>query len=120
MANATNLKPFAKGYDARRGRKPKGTKHLSTLIQEMMNDPKFETYIQDIKQGYVPYKGPAVKAIIQVMMVRAIAGDTRACEWLAKHGWGKVEPEQVEPTPNPIRFICPVPITPGDDAPLET
>lgn len=110
MANNANLKPFRKGHDTRRGRKPKGTKHLSTLIQEMLNDPKFETYVQDMRQGYVLYKGPAVKAIIQVMIVKAIAGDTRACEWIAKHGWGKVEPEHIQPPPSPILITCPVPI----------
>lgn len=108
MANEDNLKPFRKGYDARRGSKKKGSKHLSTLIQEMANDPKFTTYLQDPIKGYGEYKGPAIKAIVITALRRAAAGDKDSREWIAKHGWWKHEPE-VDTVNNPIHFVNLVP-----------
>ena len=105
MANNSNLKPFKKGYDSRRGSKPKGAKHLSTLIQEMTNDPDFHAMIQHPTKGYVEYQGPAIKAIVGAAINRAVSGDPRAMEWLAKNGWGKPEAEQSEELPQPILAI---------------
>lgn len=116
MANNRNLKPFQQGFDPRRGKKPKGVKHLATLIQEMSNDPKFRAYMQDPKQGYIEYKGPAIQAIVSVALQKAVAGDKDAREWIAKHGWAKQELDPLKIDPNPIQFINVVPISsPGDD-----
>lgn len=71
--------------------KPKGTKHISTWIQEMLNDEDFETNILDAKKGMIEYKGAPLKAIIGVAMQRAIQdpkGGQQWAEWLAKHGYG--------------------------------
>jgi|GEM_PF-2015059 len=84
MANADNLKPFNKGYDPRRGHKPKGTKHLSTHIQEMLHDKNFTMELED---GTI-FRGAPLGAILTVMARKAIAGDIRASEWLAKNGYG--------------------------------
>lgn len=108
MANNSNLKPFKSGYDPRRGKKPKGSKHLSTLIQEMANDSNFKTYLQHPKQGYIEYKGPAINAIVATALQKAVAGDKDSREWIAKHGWWKQEADNAPP-PNPIQFICAVP-----------
>lgn len=105
MANNSNLKPFSKGFDVRRGQKPKGSKHISTLIQEMTSDPSFSTYIQDPAKGYVEYKGAPLKAIVGTVINRAIAGDLRAAEWIARHGWGKPIPEPAQELPKPILTI---------------
>lgn len=88
MANPQNLKPFTGADDPRRvNGAPKGTKHISTWIQEMMNDNEFETQVLDSKTGWKDYKGAPLKAIIQVAAKQALAGDDKAREWLAKHGW---------------------------------
>lgn len=87
MAKEDNLKPFVKGHDPRRGVKQKGVKHISTWIQEMLNDPEYQTLLLDNKKGYVPYKGAPLKAIIGTATRLAIAGDPKWAEWLAKHGW---------------------------------
>lgn len=79
-----NLKPFKPGPDPRRGVKPKGAIHLSTRIQNMLNDPEFE---QKLKDGSV-IKGEPVEAIIKVAIAKAMSGDVRFLEWLAKHGYG--------------------------------
>jgi len=79
-----NLKPFKPGPDPRRGVKPKGAIHLSTRIQNMLNDPDFE---QKLKDGSV-IKGAPIEAIIKVAIAKAMSGDVRLMEWLAKHGYG--------------------------------
>ena len=65
--------------------KPKGTKHLSTHIQEMLNDENFELKLKD---GSIMKEMP-IKAIIKTAVAKSISGDTRAMEWLAKHGYGE-------------------------------
>ncbi len=88
MAGIDNLKPFQPGPDPRRGSKPKGSKHLSTHIQEMLNDDSFSTYLTDAKDGWKEYKGAPIKAIVKTAMIKAIQGDVKAADWLAKYGYG--------------------------------
>lgn len=89
MAGIDNLVPFKKGDDPRRGSKPKGAKHISTWIQDLLNDEKFEGLLADPKNGWKEYKGAPLKAIIDVMAVKAMQGDVKAFDALAKHGWGQ-------------------------------
>lgn len=71
---------------------PKGSKHITTHIQELMEDDDFEANILDAKTGIKEYKGAPIKAIIQVAITKAVNGDEKAREWLAKYGWSqKVE-----------------------------
>lgn len=65
--------------------KPKGTKHLSTYIQEALTDPNFELKLKD---GTILREMP-IKAIIKTAVAKSVSGDTRAMEWLAKHGYGE-------------------------------
>jgi hypothetical protein len=64
--------------------KPKGTKHLSTYIQEALTDENFELKLKD---GTILKEMP-IKAIIKTAVAKSVSGDTRAMEWLAKHGYG--------------------------------
>lgn len=89
MANEQNLKPWRPGQSGNPAGKPKGTKHLSTRIQELMNDENFEAKIYDSRMGYDEYKGVPLDAIIYVTINKAVNGDERAREWLAKYGWGQ-------------------------------
>lgn len=96
MANEDNLKPFtsenAVEMGAKGGRNKRGSKHISTWIQDMLNDPDFEANILDSKKGMLEFKGAPLKAIIQVAINKAIndpkTGNQWA-EWLAKHGYGE-------------------------------
>ncbi len=92
MANPQNLKPFTGANDPRRANgPPKGSKHISTWIQQMLNDEDFEANILDSKLGVVEYKGAPLKAIIGVAVQKAIhdpASGAKWAEWLAKYGWG--------------------------------
>lgn len=64
--------------------KPKGAIHISTHIQNMLNDPNFEL---KLKSGEI-YKGAPMEAIIKTAIAKAMSGDMRAFEQLAKHGYG--------------------------------
>lgn len=83
MANEHNLKPFKKGYDPRRGNKPKGAKHLTTHIQELLNSGQV---CYDLSGSQALTDRP-IKAIISVLIDKAIQGDYRAIELLFKFGY---------------------------------
>lgn len=78
----------AKGETANPKGKTPGTIHLSTHIQRLMEDDAFEANILDAKTGIKEYRGAPIKAIIQVAITKAVNGDDKAREWLAKYGWG--------------------------------
>lgn len=78
---------FKPGQSGNPKGKPKGTKHISTWIQDMMNDESFETLLMHPTKGYIEFKGAPLKAIIQTATRLSIAGDPRWADWLAKHGW---------------------------------
>lgn len=78
----TQFKPGESGNPAG---KPKGTKHLSTHIQNALNDENFELKLKD---GTILKEMP-IKAIIKTAIAKSVSGDTRAMEWLAKHGYGE-------------------------------
>lgn len=85
MAFPHDGKKFKPGESGNPDGKPKGTKHLSTHIQEMLNDPGFEL---KLKNGDL-LKGAPLPAIIKTAIAKSISGDTRAMDWLAKHGYGE-------------------------------
>lgn len=82
-----NLKSWKPGQSGNPAGKPKGTKHISTWIQEMMNDEEFEAMVLDSKNGYKDFKGAPLKAIIQVATRKALSGDKQWADWLANNGW---------------------------------
>lgn len=76
--SSTNQPPIPGGVNK------KGSKHISTHIQEMLNDPNFELKLEN---GEI-VKGRPLDAIIKAAIVKARAGDMRAFDNLAKYGWG--------------------------------
>lgn len=80
----TQFKPGQSGNPAG---KPKGTKHINTWVQELMEDEEFEAWISDPRKGVVEFKGAPIKAIIKAQMVKAINGDTKAYDSLVRSGW---------------------------------
>jgi hypothetical protein len=92
MANEQNLQPFnsetAVAAGQKGGTNKKGSKHMSTWIQELLNDPEFEANVLDPKKGYIEYKGAPMKAIIQVQLLKAVNGDQKAFDLLGKYGYG--------------------------------
>lgn len=63
MANNQNLKPWQPGQSGNPLGKPKGTKHLSTWIQDLLPDSRFQAFIAGPEGKAVKCKG----APIQVM-----------------------------------------------------
>lgn len=82
-------KKFQPGESGNPAGKPKGTKHISTWIQEMSGDEEFTAWLNDARDGVVEYKGAPLRAIIQTALKKAAVGDKDAREWLAKYGWRK-------------------------------
>lgn len=71
---------------------PKGTLHISTHIQNMLNDDEFSMWLSDARDGFKEYKGAPLKAIIMTA-IKLAASTTKegaaAREWLAKYGYGQ-------------------------------
>lgn len=88
MANEQNLKPFTGADDPRRGTKPKGTIHLSTHIQNMLNDEDFTAEMIDAQGKRLKFKGHPVKAIIKTAILKAQGGDKQWADWIAQNGYG--------------------------------
>lgn len=77
----TQFKPGESGNPA--GKKP-GTKHISTHIQEMLNDPDFEIKLKD---GTILKERP-ITAIMKTAVAKGISGNVQWADWLAKYGYG--------------------------------
>lgn len=78
---------FQPGVSGNPAGKPKGAKHLSTWIQELLNDEEFTAQIQE---GYkiTEYKGAPIKAIVKAQLIKAVNGDQKAFDLLGKYGFG--------------------------------
>lgn len=83
---ATQFKPGQSGNPAG---KPKGALHITTWIQNLLNDEEFEANILDSKVGVWQFKGAPLEAIIRVAIQRAVGGDKRWADWLAENGYGR-------------------------------
>ena len=67
--------------------KPKGAKHISTWIQELLNDEEFTGKVldgDDLKE----YKGAPAKAIVRAHAQLALQGNVKAADLLFKYGYG--------------------------------
>lgn len=64
--------------------KPKGAKHLSTWIREMLADDSFTVKFSDGSK----FKGVPVRAIVGSLIIRALQGDLRSIDLLARYGYG--------------------------------
>jgi hypothetical protein len=84
MANEQNLKPWKPGQSGNPTGKPKDIKHLSTWIQEFMED---ENFTRTLANGRHKKEAP-VKSIVSVLIHKAVDGDMKAFDLLAKYGYG--------------------------------
>lgn len=84
MANEKNLKSWKPGQSGNPKGKPKGAKHLSTRIQNMLQDDSFRQKLDD---GSI-LKGAPVEVILRVLIIKAAEGDLKAFDLLAKYGYG--------------------------------
>lgn len=87
----TQWKPGQSGNP--QGKTP-GIKHLSSIIQNVLCDE--DKIVRLIKQarGVEDFEGTPAEAIVNVVMLKALNGDLKAAEWLAKYGWGSPSSSQ--------------------------
>lgn len=90
-----NLKSYKPGEErakingSKGGTNKAGSKHLSTIIQELANDIDWDkTTLKNKDELKVKYGKNGFKAVAYVALTKAMTGDTKAMEWLAKHGYG--------------------------------
>lgn len=95
MAKTDNLTPFQEGEErakeagSKGGSNKKGSRHLSTLIRELADDIDWDlTTLKDKEKMKTLYGSNGWKAIVYVATTKAISGDTKAMDWLAKNGFG--------------------------------
>jgi len=87
-----NLKPFDSDSARKAGQKSSkaGSKHLKTLIQEIGNNIDWDkTTLKDKAQMKALYGNNAWQALTYVAFTKAMAGDPKAMDWLAKNGYGQ-------------------------------
>lgn len=89
MANETNLRPAQKGEVrnpyGKRGKTGDKGKHLATHIRELLNDPNFKIELTD----GCTYQGRPIEGIVSAMIAKALNGDIKAFEVLARYGYDK-------------------------------
>lgn len=101
MANEQNLTPVQPGQVLNPNGRPKGSKNLSTIIKELEAED-FDWSLVPIKQKDAAQKiGSPWRAIVFTAVAKAYAGDTRAMDWLAKHGYGEKLVHSGDPS-NPV------------------
>lgn len=86
MANNQNLKSWKPGQSGNLMGKPKGTKHISSWIRELLNDEDFKGTIYS-KGAIIEYHGAPIRAIVQAQIQLAMDGNQKAFELLAKYGF---------------------------------
>lgn len=78
--------------------RPKGSKNLSTWIRSIMDDEEFGETLRRTHG----VNGTPIEAIIKSLVIKALNGNLRAFELLAKYGYG-TKPEEIDrPCPIPI------------------
>lgn len=89
MANEQNLIPAKKGEIRNPNGKPKGTRHLSTIIRNIMEDIDWgKTNLKNKDEVQAKYGTKGWDALTYVAVTKAMAGDPKAMDWLAKNGFG--------------------------------
>lgn len=100
MANSTNLKPFKQGQSGNPSGRPKGSVNLATHIRRLLNEES---------------KGPApIEAIIKVAILKALDGDIKSMEWLARYGYGTKLDVTSDDKPLPVPIYGGLSIRPQD------
>ncbi|ROS29592.1 hypothetical protein EDF22_1335 [Rathayibacter sp. PhB127] len=109
-ASAGKATQIKKGQVLNPAGRPKGSLNLSTLIQRMLMDEEFTTLLPDKIEGWKEHTGAPAKAIVKVLMLKAMQGDIKAFDTLAKYGYGtKIEltGEDGGPVKALVEFIDP-------------
>ena len=75
---------------AKGGKAKAGSRHLSTIIREVLENIDWaKTTLKNKDELKRLYGNKGWDAIVYVATTKAMAGDAKAMEWLAKHGYGQ-------------------------------
>jgi hypothetical protein len=90
-----NLTPFQKGElrareaGSKGGLNKKGTKHLCTIIKDIGDNIDWDkTTLKNNEKMKALYGNSGWKALVYVAFTKALAGDSKAMDWLAKNAFG--------------------------------
>lgn len=89
MAFPHDGKKFQKGESGNPAGRPVGTKSLSTLIRELEDVDWELTSLKSKTELSQKYGKSGMRALVYVAFSKAMSGDVKAMEWLAKHGYGE-------------------------------
>lgn len=94
MAKEDNLTPFtpdnAAEMGAKGGKAKAGSRHLSTIIREIMENIDWsKTTLKNKEQLQAQYGKRGWDAMVYVAYTKAMTGDPQAMKFLAEHGFGK-------------------------------
>jgi len=80
----------AKEMGAKGGRNKAGSRHLSTIIREVLENIDWsKTTLKNKDELKRLYGNKGWDAIVYVATTKAMAGDPQAMKWLAENGFGK-------------------------------
>ena len=81
---------FKPGQSGNPDGKPKGSKHLSTIIRDVIGDIDWsKTTLKNKAELNEKYGKNGWKALVYVAHTKAMTGDIQAMKWLAENGYGK-------------------------------
>lgn len=87
--NTSGLTPFPPGVSGNPNGKPKGTKNLATIIEELEHEDFGDWDKIPIKERAKAMEiGSPWRAIVYTAIAKAYSGDMKAAEWLRKSGYG--------------------------------
>lgn len=83
MANPNIVPRWKPGESGNPNGRPKGSRSMSTVVRELLEDENFE-----IKFANGEIRKYPAKIISEVMSRKAASGDVQAATWLVKTGYG--------------------------------
>lgn len=78
---------FTRDNQPSKNGRPKGSRNLRNVIQELMEDENFELKLKDGKI----LKGTPSRHVSETMYKLAVSGNTKAADWLARHGYSETK-----------------------------
>lgn len=99
-----NLKPWQPGQSGNPAGRPKGSRNLKTVIQDMLTDPNV---CKELSEWNDLNAETPLEAIIYALFSKAVDGDLKAADILFKYGYGTAsfEEEYTHPPVALVRFM---------------
>jgi len=86
--NSKNLKPWPSGTSGNPKGRKRGSKNLSTIVNEFLDLEVDSKFIKGDSEIIIKNGMTYAKAITLVMLTKAVNGDIRAANWISNHNIG--------------------------------